>query len=113
MPEVVIVGAGLAGLACALHLSRAGVEVALHEAGDAVGGRIRTDLVDGMLLDRGFQVHNTGYPEARRVLDHDALSLRPFAAGALVRYGDRLHRVGDPLRTPGWALSTATAPIGS
>lgn len=113
MPEVVIVGAGLAGLACALHLSRAGVEVALHEASDAVGGRVRTDVVDGMLLDRGFQVHNTGYPEARRVLSHDALSLRPFAAGALLRYGDRLHRVGDPLRTPGWVLSTATAPIGS
>jgi phytoene dehydrogenase-like protein len=113
VPEVVIVGAGLAGLACALHLSRAGVDVALHEAADAVGGRVRTDVVDGMLLDRGFQVHNTGYPEARRVLSHDALALRPFAAGALLRYGDRLHRVGDPRRTPAWALSTALAPIGS
>jgi phytoene dehydrogenase-like protein len=113
VPDVVVIGAGLAGLACSLHLSRAGVDVALHEASEAVGGRVRTDVVDGMLLDRGFQVHNTAYPEAQRLLDHDALELRPFASGALVRYGDRLHPVGDPRRQPSWALSTARAPIGS
>lgn len=108
-----MVGAGLAGLACALHLSSAGVPVEVHEAQDAVGGRVRTDCVDGMLLDRGFQVHNTGYPEARRMLDHESLALRAFTPGALVRYGDRLHRVGDPRRVPLWALSTLLAPIGS
>jgi phytoene dehydrogenase-like protein len=110
---VVVVGAGLAGLACARHLQQAGVAVTVLEAGDAVGGRVRTDVVDGMLLDRGFQVHNTGYPEAQRVLDHERLDLRPFAAGALVRVGDRLHRVGDPRRVPTWAPRTALAPIGS
>ena len=110
---MLVVGAGLAGLACARHLHDRGVEVTVLEASDGVGGRVRTDRVDGMLLDRGFQVHNTGYPEARRVLDHDALDLKPFAAGALVRLGDRLHRVGDPRRRPGWALSTLRAPIGS
>jgi hypothetical protein len=113
VPEVIIIGAGLAGLACATHLTSAGVDVALHEASDAVGGRVRTDIVDGLLLDRGFQVHNTAYPEARRVLDHDALDLRAFAAGALIRFGDRLHPVGDPRRQPAWALKTALAPIGS
>lgn len=113
MPEVVVVGAGLAGLACARHLTRAGVEVAVLEAEDVVGGRVRTDAVDGMLLDRGFQVHNTGYPEAQRVLDHDALGLRPFAAGALIRLGDRLYRVGDPRKMPTWAPRTALSPIGS
>ncbi|MBW3646260.1 MAG: FAD-dependent oxidoreductase [Actinobacteria bacterium] len=113
VPEVVVVGAGLAGLACARHLSRAGVSVTVLEAEDAVGGRVRTDIVDGMLLDRGFQVHNTGYPEAQRVLDHAALDLQDFAAGALVRIGDRLHKVGDPLRVPTWAPGTALAPIGS
>jgi phytoene dehydrogenase-like protein len=112
VPEVVVVGAGLAGLACAVHLTRAGLDVALHESSDAVGGRVRTDRTDGLLLDRGFQVHNTAYPEARRVLDHRALDLRSFSPGALVRYGDRLHRVGDPRRVPRWALSTARAPIG-
>ena len=113
MAEVVVVGAGLAGLACARHLTAAGVAVTVLEAGDEVGGRVRTDVVDGMLLDRGFQVHNTGYPEAQRVLDHAALDLRTFSAGALVRLGDRLHRVGDPRRTPAWAPATIVAPIGS
>lgn len=108
-----MVGAGLAGLACARHLHDRGVDVTVLEASDGVGGRVRTDPVDGMLLDRGFQVHNAGYPEAQRVLDHDALDLKPFAAGALVRYGDRLHRVGDPRRRPLWAVSTLRAPIGS
>jgi phytoene dehydrogenase-like protein len=111
--DVVVVGAGLAGLACARRLQDAGVAATVLEAGDAVGGRVRTDVVDGMLLDRGFQVHNTGYPEAARVLDHDALDLQRFSAGALVRVGDRLHRVGDPRRVPTWAPSTVGAPIGS
>ena len=113
MPEVVVVGAGLSGLACARHLSAAGVEVLVVEAEAVVGGRVRTDTVDGMLLDRGFQVHNTDYPEAQRVLDHAALQLRPFAAGAMVRVGDRLHKVGDPRRVPTWAPTTVLAPIGS
>ena len=112
-----MVGAGLAGLACARRLVQAGVDVVVLEAADAVGGRVRTDVLgaetDGLRLDRGFQVHNTGYPEARRVLDHRALELRPLARGALVRYGDRLHRVGDPRRLPSWTASTARAPIGS
>ena len=90
-PEVVVVGAGLAGLACALHLVRAGRDVVVLEASDAVGGRVRTDRVDAMSLDRGFQVHNTGYPEAQRVLDHGALDLCPLPAGALVRVGAKLH----------------------
>ena len=110
--DVLVVGAGLAGLACAVGLTHAGLDVTVLEASDGVGGRVRTDEVDGMLLDRGFQVHNTGYPEARRILDHASLDLRSFDAGALVRYGDRLHRVGDPRRLPGWAASTALAPIG-
>ena len=105
-------GAGLAGLACAWRLVRAGVDVQVLEAEAEVGGRVRTDARDGLLLDRGFQVHNTGYPEARAVLDHDALDLRPFVPGALVRLGDRLHRVADPRRAPRWAVRTALAPVG-
>ncbi len=52
--DVIVVGAGLAGLHAALRLQAAGREVIVLEASDAVGGRIRTDEVDGMLLDRGF-----------------------------------------------------------
>ncbi len=111
--EVVVVGAGLAGLAAARRLTTAGVEVVVLEAGTAVGGRVATDVVDGFLLDRGFQVHNTAYPEAARVLDHKALDLRAFTPGALVRVGDRLHRVADPRRRPLAAPGTLLAPIGS
>lgn len=111
--DVVVVGAGLAGLAAARHLHQAGLEVEVHEAADAVGGRVRTDIVDGMLLDHGFQVFNPAYPEAQRVLDLAALDLQPFAAGVLVALDDRLHRVGDPRRLPSWALSSVLAPVGS
>lgn len=84
-PDVVVVGAGVAGLAAARTLSQAGLAVQLHEAADDVGGRVRTDTVDGFLLDRGFQIFLTSYPEARAVLDYDALDLQPFYAGASVR----------------------------
>lgn len=113
---VVVVGAGLAGLACARRLVAAGVEVVVLEAADGVGGRIRTDRVtaDGveLLLDRGFQVHNTAYPEAQAVLDHDALDLRSFAPGALLRVGATAHRVGDPRREPRRLASSVRAPLG-
>jgi phytoene dehydrogenase-like protein len=111
--SVAIVGAGLAGLACARELTVRGVDVAVLEASDGVGGRVRTDEVDGFLLDRGFQVHLTAYPEARRVLDHASLDLRPFVPGALVRVDGRMARVGDPLRRPQDALASLTAPIGT
>ena len=89
-PEVVVVGAGLAGLACAVHLHREGVPCRVLEASDGIGGRVRTDVVDGFRLDRGFQVLLSAYPEARDQLDLDALRPRFFEPGALVRReGDR------------------------
>ena len=85
--EVCIVGAGLAGLACARALHFRGVECAVLEASDGVGGRVRTDHVDGFLLDRGFQVALTGYPELHHQLDVPRLRLQRFEPGALVRVG--------------------------
>ena len=113
MTDVAIVGAGLAGLACARELTQRGVECTVLEATDAVGGRVRTDRVDGFQIDRGFQVHLTAYPEARRVLDYAGLDLRPFEPGALVWRGGRFERVGDPLRRPLQALPTLLADVGS
>ncbi|WP_432486215.1 FAD-dependent oxidoreductase, partial [Kineococcus esterisolvens] len=79
--DVVVVGAGLAGLACARHLSAAGLQVAVVEASDGVGGRVRSDVVDGFRVDRGFQLVNPAYPELHKVLDVAALRLQPFDAG--------------------------------
>ena len=73
---------GVAGLSCGVRLHAAGVPVRILEASDGVGGRVRTDPVDGFLLDRGFQIFLTSYPEARALLDYGALELQPFYAGA-------------------------------
>ena len=111
--DVIIVGAGLAGLAAARTLTRAGKSVLVFEASDGVGGRVRTDIVDGFRLDRGFQVLLTAYPELQHQLDVDALDLRAFEPGALVWIGARGHVVSDPFRRPTQLVSTAFAPIGS
>ncbi len=112
--DVVVVGAGLAGLACALRLAAAGVDVLVLEAGSAPGGRVRTDVEDGFRVDRGFQLVNPSYPALRRVVgDLRPLGLRPFGAGAAVAAGTRRHVVGDPLRLPSAALSSVLAPLGS
>ncbi len=111
--DVVVVGAGLAGLACAVHLAEAGVAPLVLEAADGIGGRVRTDEVGGFRLDRGFQIYLTAYPEGRRLLDYDALDLREFQPGALVRHGGDFHRLGDPLRRPGDLAATLRAPVGT
>ena len=110
---VAVVGAGLAGLSCAVALHDAGVPVQVYEASDGVGGRVRTDHVDGFQLDRGFQVALTAYPEMHRQLDMAALDLRAFDPGALVWRNGKGSVVGDPFRKPTTALSTVGAPIGS
>jgi phytoene dehydrogenase-like protein len=103
-PRIVIVGAGLAGLACARVLAAAGRPFTILEASNAVGGRVRTDVVDGFLLDRGFQIFLPAYPEAKRVLDYEALNLRPIYRGADVFVKNRFHRMADPLTHPLTAL---------
>jgi phytoene dehydrogenase-like protein len=112
--EVAVVGAGLAGLACARALHAAGRDVHLVEASDAVGGRVRTDVVDGFRLDRGFQVLLTGYPELPRHLDLAALDLQRFDPGARIHLdGTAAYTLGDPLRQPSTLAATVLAPVGS
>ncbi|MEY8016154.1 NAD(P)/FAD-dependent oxidoreductase [Mycobacterium servetii] len=98
--EVLVIGAGLAGLRCAGVLAAAGREVRVWEAGDDVGGRIRTDVVDGFRCDRGFQVLNPAYPELAACVDLDALRLQPFAAGVAVRRERDAAVLAHPLREP-------------
>lgn len=111
--DVVIVGGGLAGLAAARRLHRAGVPWRLVEASGRLGGRVATDVVDGYLVDRGFQVLNTAYPRLGTLIDTDRLNLGCFTSGVLVRKGDDLLRLVNPLREPTGGPRTALAGVGS
>jgi len=106
-PQAIVIGAGLAGLACAADLAAAGLAVAVVEAADAPGGRMRTDQQAGFLLDRGFQVVNTSYPQMRRRIDLRALRLRPFTPGMLLHTGQGRLRFTDPTRRAGQAGQAA------
>jgi phytoene dehydrogenase-like protein len=94
-----------------LELERDGLEVALLESADAPGGRVRTDLVEGFRLDRGFQVLLNAYPEAQDALDYGALELRKFRPGAMIWHGGRFHRFADPFREPLAAMGLLFDPV--
>ncbi|MCF0054823.1 NAD(P)/FAD-dependent oxidoreductase [Dyadobacter sp. CY356] len=111
--DVLIIGAGMAGLTAAKVLKAAGKSIKILEASDQVGGRVRTDEVDGFLLDRGFQVLLTAYPETKRFLDYDALDLCKFDPGALILNENGSTRIGDPLRQPSTLISTLRSPAGT
>ncbi len=111
--DAVVVGAGLAGLAAARQIKSRGRSVIVVEAQDGVGGRVRTDKVDGFLLDRGFQVLLTAYPELKTQIDMKALDLKMFSSGALVMRNGRSSVVTDPFREPRRAAATVFAPVGT
>ncbi|WP_410663953.1 NAD(P)/FAD-dependent oxidoreductase [Amycolatopsis sp. lyj-84] len=129
--DVIVVGAGLAGLSAATRLHRTGVRVIVLEADDDVGGRVRTDEVDGFRLDRGFQVLLPAYPAVRRLITEDDLQLRKFTRGTIATLPDghrwlagpwhglpairglaqfAMHHPGDALRMTRLVLRDALAP---
>ena len=110
---VVVIGAGLSGLCCARLLLRHNIDVLVLEAQDDIGGRVRTDHVDGFLLDRGFQVLQTAYPEATAQLDYSSLRLHRFDPGALIRTQGRMVEMSDPWRKPSKLIATAFNGIGT
>jgi len=109
MQPVIIVGAGIAGLVCAIELHRAGRPVVVLEAAADVGGRVRSSLVDGVVVDHGFQVLFTAYPTLGSYLDQDALQLRRFLPAARIVRDGRVSLIGDALRDPGLLLDTVLA----
>ncbi|MGL5825234.1 MAG: NAD(P)/FAD-dependent oxidoreductase [Nocardioides sp.] len=102
--EVIVIGAGLAGLRCAIRLAELGRRVVVLEASDGVGGRVRTDRIDGFRCDRGFQVFNPAYPAVRRWVDVKSLALQHFDSGVLVRRARGSVVFADPVRSPGLAV---------
>lgn len=111
--DVIIIGAGLAGLSCARILQKQGIHYLLLDGAEKVGGRIRTDVVDGFQLDRGFQVLQTAYPDAKQILSYPNLKLKSFFPGAMIRYQDKFHRLADPFRDLYTAAKGLFSPIGS
>lgn len=107
--DVVVAGAGLAGLAAARTLQEAGCRVQVLEAGDDVGGRVRTDVVDGFRLDRGFQVLNPAYPAVRSLVDIRALCPRRLPRILRIVDGERTRMLGNPLDA-GAAITGLFAP---
>lgn len=104
--DATVVGGGLAGLVAATRLAEAGADVTLYERRPEVGGRVRTETVNGFTLDRGFQVFFTSYPAVVAELDIDALDIRQFAPGATIcRPGSR-SVLSDPLRDPRAAIAS-------
>ncbi len=111
--DAIIVGAGIAGLTCAEELCSRERKVLVLESEPTPGGRISTDELDGFLLDRGFQVFLTAYPEAQRKLDYGKLRLHNFEPGALVWRDGTFHRFSDPWRRPRHLLATAFSPVAT
>ncbi len=111
MPRVLVVGAGLSGLVCARALQHKGMDVRLFEASDGVGGRVRTDTVDGYTLDRGFQVLLQAYPSVEKELNVSSLSVCNWDPGAILLASGRQFVLADPRRLPQLALASAACPL--
>lgn len=112
--KVIIIGAGIAGLTAAIELEKAGFKPTILEGSESIGGRVKTDNVDGHLLDHGFQVLLTAYPEAQHYLDYEKLNLKKFSPGALIidsKNGN--YSISDPLRQPISIFSMLFSPVGN
>lgn len=109
--EVLIVGAGLAGLNAAIHLQSAGVDVTVIESSDRAGGRVASDVIDGFICDRGFQLINARYPALQELNVISELDFIEAPRVVEVSLGDRRHAIGDPRQVPWTALDKATGTI--
>lgn len=111
--DIIIIGAGLSGLSAAVRLHRQGRKVLILEATDRAGGRVKTDIIGGFRLDRGFQVLLTAYPEAIDLLNYNDLQLKKMLPGATVLYDGGTFEIADPFRRPTALFNTLFAPVGT
>lgn len=112
--SIYIIGSGISGLIAAIELEKAGYYPVILEASDSIGGRVKTDEFSGYLLDQGFQVLLTAYPELSRYLDLDRLQLKNFQAGAVIlEPGKDTYAIHDPLRNPLKVFSMAFSKVGT
>ncbi len=110
-PYIAIIGAGLAGLSCAYYLEKAGWKAILYEMDGRVGGRIQTDRLEGFLLDRGFQIVLSSYPEFKRLFKPQALQLKSIPSGAMIYYDKHWHLLENPLQNPSFLYYSKDLPF--
>ena len=108
-----IIGAGISGLTAAKVLEEKGFYPVVLEATDRVGGRVKTDVINGHQMDHGFQVLLTGYPAAQRYLNYEKLNLQKIAPGAAIFKNKKQKIIGDPLRDLFFLLPTLFSGIGN
>lgn len=111
--KIYIIGAGISGLVAAIELEKAGFAPVILERSGEIGGRMKTDCVDGFLLDHGFQVLNTAYPEAKKYLDYSQLHLKNFDPGAVIFDKTESYIITDPLRNPLKIVGMAFSKVGT
>jgi protoporphyrinogen oxidase len=112
-PSIHIIGGGISGLIAARVLEEHGLSATIIEATDRLGGRVKTDVLDGYNLDHGFQVLLTAYPAAKKYLDFDALALQEFLPGSAIFKNGKQKIIGDPLRNLSLLLPTLVSGIGT
>ena len=112
-PSIHIIGGGISGLIAARVLEEYGLSATIIEATDRLGGRVKTDVLDGYSLDHGFQVLLTAYPAAKKYLDFDALALQEFLPGSAIFKNGKQKIIGDPLRNLSLLLPTLFSGIGT
>ena len=112
-PSIHIIGGGISGLIAARVLEEHGLSATIIEATDRLGGRVKTDVLDGYSLDHGFQVLLTAYPAAKKYLDFDTLALQEFLPGSAIFKNGKQKIIGDPLRNLSLLIPTLFSEIGT
>ena len=113
MKTAIVVGAGISGLSCALELEKNGYHVQILEKENHPGGRVHSDVINGYILNRGFQVLQTGYPETKRLLDYEKLELCNLDPEVWIMNNNKIKKLYDPIQNPSNLLKAAFSNVGT